>query len=448
MTKLPEDFIAYCRSNFDYADALIEVLDTNSPTSVRINTQKLSPLNLEKVDWCDTGYYLPERPTFTEDPLFHAGAYYVQEASSMLISQVAQIVERDAPLKILDLCAAPGGKTTLLLDLFPNALIVANEIIPKRAKILAENVTKWGTKNCIVTNATPEQLAKSREQFDLILADAPCSGEGMFRKDLNSRDEWSTENVQICTTRQKEIIETINANLKKDGILIYSTCTFNRYENEENVEHFINQLGMKELVIEASEEVVKQSFGNAMLPHKTKGEGFYCAFLKKTTEGERAPKKIRPNKSILNYKGNKNPFGANISSSDLWFYDDIIHLFNHDFINTLFNLQENLRIVQFGHKIGKELKGKFLPEGTIFTLPILKNLFPRIEVSHEDAVKFLKKEDIKISDVLKDGWYYLTFQDTPIGLIKKIGLRANNYFPKEWRIINPSIETNYTITRF
>lgn len=448
MTKLPKDFLAYCRSNFDYADSLIEALDTNSPTSVRINTQKLSLLNLEKVDWCETGYYLPERPTFTEDPLFHAGAYYVQEASSMLISQVAQLIERDAPIKILDLCAAPGGKTTLLLDLFPNALVVANEIIPKRAKILAENVTKWGTQNCIVTNATSEQLAKSKEQFDLILVDAPCSGEGMFRKDLNARDEWSTENVQICTTRQKDIIETINTNLKKDGILIYSTCTFNKDENEKNVEHFINELYMEELSVEVPKDVTQHSYGYGMLPHKTNGEGFYCAFLKKTTEGERAPKKIRPNKSILKYKSNKHPFGEDITSRDLWFYDDVIHLFNNVYMDSLYNLQSNVRIIQFGFKLGKELKGKFIPEGSIHTLPQMKGLFSSIEISHEEAVNFLKKDDIKVSEELNDGWYYLTFHSVPIGLIKKIGNRSNNYFPKEWRIINPGIEANYTIAQF
>lgn len=445
MTKLPEDFIAYCRSNFDYADNLIEALDTNSPTSIRINTQKLSPLTLEKVKWCDTGYYLPERPTFTEDPLFHAGAYYVQEASSMLISQVAQLIESDAPIKILDLCAAPGGKSTLLLDLFPNALVVANEIISKRAKILAENITKWGTKNCIVTNASPEQLAKSKEQFDLILVDAPCSGEGMFRKDLNARDEWSAQNVQICTTRQQDIIETINTNLKKDGILVYSTCTFNRHENEENVELFINELGMEELAIDTPSEVTKLSHGYAMLPHKTKGEGFYCAFLKKTTEGERGPKRIRPNKSILNYKGNKHPFDKDISSNDLWIYDEIIHLFDHSFMDTLYNLQGNVRIIQFGHKLGKELKGKFIPEGTIHTLPLVKELFPSIDISQEEAIRYLKKEDIKVDSELKDGWYYLTFDNIPIGLIKKIGNRTNNYFPKEWRVINPGIEANFSI---
>lgn len=444
MTKLPEDFISYCRSNFDYADDLIKTLDTNSPTSVRINKQKLDPLNLEKVKWCDSGYYLSERPTFTEDPLFHAGAYYVQEASSMLISQVAQLIDQDAPIKILDLCAAPGGKSTLLLDLFPNALVVANEIIPKRAKILAENVTKWGTRNCIVINSSPEQIAKSREQFDLILVDAPCSGEGMFRKDPNARNEWSVQNVENCVARQQDIIGTIQNNLKKGGILIYSTCTFNKHENEENVRHFIDTYDLDEIKITVGEGVNELQHGYGMLPHKIKGEGFYCAFLKKNGEGDRGPGKIRPNKSIMNFKG-KLPFNIESSNNDLFVYNETIHLFNHLYIETLFNLQEHVRIIQFGHKIGKELKGKFIPEDTIHTLSEISQCYPSIDINQQDAIQFLKKEDIKIPNDLKDGWYFVSFRNIPIGLIKKIGNRCNNYFPKEWRIINPSIGTNFSV---
>lgn len=447
MTKLPEDFVAYCHDNFDDADALIAALDTDAPSSIRINTNKIKAPELQSVKWCQTGYYLPQRPIFTEDPWFHAGAYYVQEASSMLISQVSQLIERDAAIKILDLCAAPGGKTTLLLDLFPNALVVANEIISKRAKILAENITKWGTTNCIVTNASAELINNSKEQFDLILVDAPCSGEGMFRKDLNARNEWSKDNVELCSLRQRDIISTIVNNLKQDGILVYSTCTFNQQENEENVDFFIREFGMEEIGVMVPSEVTQLEHGYGMLPHKVQGEGFFCTFLKKINEGEKSPKKIRPNKSIQHFKGDQHLFGTDISAKDLWIYDDILHLFNHRFIDTLYNLQQSLRIVQFGHKLGKEVKGKFIPDGSAYALPEIKDLFPSVEVSHDQAIQYLKKDDIHISTDLKDGWYFVNFRGIPIGLIKKIGHRTNNYFPKEWRIINPAIKANFSIAQ-
>lgn len=447
MTALPKDFVAYCRDNFDDADALIAALDTDAPSSIRINTNKIKAPELQSVKWCQTGYYLPQRPIFTEDPWFHAGAYYVQEASSMLISQVSQLLESDAPIKILDLCAAPGGKTTLLLDLFPNALVVANEIISKRAKILGENITKWGTKNCIVTNASPEQISNSKEQFDLILVDAPCSGEGMFRKDLNARKEWSKDNVALCTMRQQDIISTINDNLKQGGILIYSTCTFNQQENEENVDFFIREFGMQALDVTVPSEVTKLKHGYGMYPHKVNGEGFFCTFLKKIDDGGKPPKKVRPNKSIQRFKGDQHLFGTDVNPKDLWVYDDTIHMFNHCFMNTLYNLQQSSRIVQFGHKLGKEIKSKFIPNGSVYTLPEIKDLFPSVEVTHDQAIQYLKKEDINIPGDLKDGWYFVSFHGISIGLIKKIGHRTNNYFPKEWRIINPGIKANFSIAR-
>lgn len=448
MTALPEAFIAYCNENFAYAEELIDSLNQDSPTSIRINTAKSSIPELEKVKWCNTGFYLSKRPTFTEDPLFHAGAYYVQEASSMLISQVSQLIDCDAPIKILDLCAAPGGKTTLLLDLFPNSLVVANEIIPKRAKILAENITKWGTQNCIITNASPEQLAKSKEQFDLILVDAPCSGEGMFRKDLNAREEWSSDNVQLCTTRQQDIIETIHSNLKKDGILIYSTCTFNKFENEKNIDYFINDLNFEELSINVPEGVYTHVNGYGMLPQNIKGEGFYAAFLKKTNDGERVSKKIRPSKNVSKSNSIIKDLENTFTSGNMWSYNEDIYYFQEEFISTLFNLQQHLRIIQFGHKLGKEIKGKFIPSPELHTLPAATDLFPKIEVSHSDAIKFLKKEDISVPAELDDGYYFICFMNTPIGIVKKIGNRINNNYPKEWRIINPQIEAKYTLADF
>lgn len=448
MTALPKDFIAYCNEKFSDADELLSSLEGTSPTSIRINQQKLNDLNLERVPWSDTGYYLPERPTFTEDPLFHAGAYYVQEASSMLLTQVKQLVEPGKPLKILDLSAAPGGKSTLLLDLFPHSLLVANEIIPKRSKILAENITKWGSMNSIVTSASPEQIAKTNEKFDLILVDAPCSGEGMFRKDLNARKEWSLENINVCARRQEDIIAAIYDNLKEGGILTYSTCTFNTKENEKNVKLFTESYGFQARSINVPEGIVEVDQGYRMLPHRVKGEGFFISFLEKTSDAGRELKSIKPSKTIVRNKEIPEEIKQNFALSDLYLYDDVMHLFNHQYTSTLFNLQQKLRIVQFGHRIGKYLKKKFIPDPTLFTLSQAKHLFPHVELSHEDAIDFLKRGNVHLPSSLKDGWYYATFNNLPIGILKKIGNRSNNYFPKEWRIINPGIDARFTLINY
>ncbi|MCB9197335.1 MAG: rRNA cytosine-C5-methyltransferase [Flavobacteriales bacterium] len=449
--NFPEDFKTYCRNHFSDSEELLDTLNTVSPTSIRINSSKIKSLDLTPVNWNDKGYYLEQRPVFTEDPLFHAGSYYVQEASSMLIGAVQQIVDCSELIQILDLCAAPGGKSTLLLDLFPNALLVANEIISKRAKILAENITKWGTERAIITNATPEQISRSGTLYDIILVDAPCSGEGMFRKDLNAREVWSKENVNLCTLRQQDIITTIEQNLKRNGILIYSTCTFNLEENEKNVSYFINELGLEEVKVDVPEEIEPSEFGYRMWPHKIKGEGFYVAFLKKTTDSTFNKRKIKSNRSLIpssqdEFNLLKKTF-TNIHKKDLLKYEEDHYWFDQAYHSTLMSLQDGLRIVQFGQKLGKIVHNKLIPDETVHFHAGLKNTFESIEVTQEEAVKFLKKEEINVGKT-GQGYFFITFRSVPIGMVKLIGNRANNYFPKEWRIINPNIGHSFSIANF
>lgn len=456
MVDFPDKFVDYCHEHFkEDAKTLLAHLNDVPPVSLRINRKKMNALDLPNVDWCSSGYYLEERPTFTEDPLFHAGCYYVQEASSMLIQNITQLINPEEQLIILDLCAAPGGKTTLLLDLFPKALIVANEIIPKRAKILAENVTKWGSERVIVTNATPEQISDSGIQFDLILVDAPCSGEGMFRKDPNARDEWSVENVEQCEIRQKDIIDTINSSLKPNGTLIYSTCTFNHHENEENVQHFITEHGFSLLDITTPENVQKTDYGYRMWPHKIKGEGFFASFLRKEatisnfTRSKKAklPKTLTsPSKeelgilnSILNLEGAKN----------ILCFMDTYHWFPEGFHeNISLLISKKVRIIHFGHPLGKLIKNKFIPDPCFHYHPDLWDNFPSINIDQEQAVKFLKKEDIQLADEAENGWNMLVFNRKTIGLVKVINQRINNYYPKEWRIINPQINHHFSVSHF
>ena len=260
---------------------LEKALETKPPTSVRVNDKIAYQPSSENVAWCKSGYYLDERPLFTADPLFHAGVYYVQEASSMFLEQA---VKQYFPMAdtVLDLCAAPGGKSTLLSQtLAESSLLVSNEIIRSRAYILAENLIKWGNPNVVVTNNEPKDFAILGGFFDAIVIDAPCSGEGMFRKDAGAVEEWSEYNVTLCAARQTEIVSSVWDALKTDGILVYSTCTFNREENEENVQWICNELGAEVLSIDlqGNSDITKSDFGYRFYPHKTKGEGFFISVL-------------------------------------------------------------------------------------------------------------------------------------------------------------------------
>lgn len=288
--QLPEKFIE--RIKFDLkeeADQFFNSLGWDIPVSIRINPYKgYETEGLEKIPWCETGYYLNQRPVFTLDPLFHSGAYYVQEASSMFLEQVIkQTININQPVKVLDLCAAPGGKTTHLISMLSSdSLIVSNEVIRHRSKILSENVIKWGNPNVIVTNNDPSSFQKIKGFFDILVVDAPCSGEGLFRKDSEASNEWSEDNINLCSARQKRIINDVWEALKPGGIIIYSTCTYNEQENEENIKWMTEEMGAEpiEINIDAFSQLTQSSdkTGLHFYPHKVKGEGFFISALQKT----------------------------------------------------------------------------------------------------------------------------------------------------------------------
>jgi 16S rRNA C967 or C1407 C5-methylase (RsmB/RsmF family) len=243
------------------------------------------------IPWAPYGKYLDERPSFTFDPLFHLGQYYVQESSSMFIDYVLSQIKKEISLnRVLDLCAAPGGKSTIVLDhLESHQFLISNELISQRNLVLRENLTKWGYPNFLITENKPADFKFLNQYFDCILLDAPCSGEGLFRKDKNARDEWSLGVANMCSERQYDIFKSIWSSLKEGGIMIYSTCTYNPDENELLLEKLLNDGFLFETIeIETKDEwnidtVCSQSTtGYQFLPHKVKGEGFYCSVLRKT----------------------------------------------------------------------------------------------------------------------------------------------------------------------
>ncbi|MBI5010311.1 MAG: RsmB/NOP family class I SAM-dependent RNA methyltransferase, partial [Bacteroidia bacterium] len=288
---LPAGFIKRIKTQ-DYIDPepLLKALGEPSPVSIRINKSKWDhkPLNSKPVPWSATGFYLGTRPSYTLDPLFHSGCYYPQEASSMFIEQVfRQHADTSGPIKVLDLCGAPGGKSILLSDMIgPDNLLVSNEVIRSRASVLSETLTKWGAGNVIVTQSDPSAFSSLEEYFDIILVDAPCSGEGMFRTEV-ARNEWSEANTTHCSERQRRILNDIWPSLKKNGLLIYSTCTFNPAENEENIKWLIGKhkaytLEMDLAGFKGIEAIEFSSVkGYGFYPHKTDGEGFFISVVKK-----------------------------------------------------------------------------------------------------------------------------------------------------------------------
>ncbi|MCX6328665.1 MAG: RsmB/NOP family class I SAM-dependent RNA methyltransferase, partial [Bacteroidia bacterium] len=284
------------------ADLLFKALSEPSPVSIRINPKKWNkrPLTSEPVPWCNQGWYLESRPSFTFDPLFHAGCYYPQEASGMFLEQVfKQIVDSEENIRVLDLCGAPGGKSTHLSSLIgKNGLLVANEVIRSRALILAENLTKWGLSNAVVTQSDPSAFSRLHGFFDLILVDAPCSGEGMFR-DKVAISEWSEENTALCSERQKRIVMDVWPALKENGILIYSTCTFNPGENEEVVKwltgkHEAESVQLNLYGYEGITEIDYQGIhGYGFYPGKIRGEGLFISVLRKNSRPDGNTFKIK-----------------------------------------------------------------------------------------------------------------------------------------------------------
>lgn len=418
--------------------------DTESPTSIRINTSKVSEYSdKENIDsqipWCKDGLYLKTRPSFTFDPLLHAGCYYVQEASSMYLSQVINTYITE-PIVALDMCAAPGGKSTLAISQLPEgSLLIANEVMRQRAQVLAENLTKWGNPNCIVTSNYAEDFLPLGEVFDLIVCDAPCSGEGMFRKDQGAIDDWNLANVDTCWRRQRDILQNIWQCLKPGGLLIYSTCTFNTLEDEENVEWIIKELGGERLPLndEPSWNITNGHF----FPHKTKGEGFFIsAIRKKEYDTDGILNSSEKKKKKKNNKQKPMPIPKEIKqwisgAEEFTFYQENDNYFAFPKIHyeLLQQTKEYLRVINAGIEIATT-KGKNLQPAHSLALStrLNKNEFPTVELTLEDAIAYLRTEAIQV-DAPK-GYILLTYKGHPIGFGKNIGNRVNNLYPAEWRI--------------
>lgn len=426
------------------SDRFIESIDQPSAVSLRINPRKFvwsdSP---QQIPWCSTGIFLPERPSFTLDPIFHSGAYYVQEASSMFVEQAFQQIEHSKSRIVLDLCAAPGGKSTHLLSLLDaDDLLISNEVIRSRVSVLDENIRKWGHQNVVICNNDPADFSDLEGLFDVILVDAPCSGEGLFRRDASAIEQWSVENTNLCATRQRRILADIWPSLKNGGYLIYSTCTFNPEENEENLKWLANNNSVESIRIPLQESwginemELNGLFGYRFLPHKVKGEGFFLTLIRKKEGADSYPFHRKTRTKLEKMPKQFAEIRNWLTTNDTEFFakSEFLIAFPESKIPVLNTLAEQLRIISFGLPVAQFKKNDLLPEHT-FALSVDRNpgIFETVELDLREALLFLKKEEIRISSATK-GWLLVQFKGVPLGFVKNLGNRANNYFPKEWRI--------------
>ena len=444
--QLPEDFIRETRlvMGDQRFTRFMEAFDEDAPTSIRLNPRfsrseecgvrseespvtdsmeggshnsQFSILNsqFEEVPWCSEGFYLEGRPQFTFDPLFHAGCYYVQEAASMFITHVLRrvtegrffcditgdVTKEPSLCYTLDLCAAPGGKSTAMRTVLPEgSVLVSNEPIPTRAQILLENITKWGWPDCIVTNNYPRDFRKAKAKFDLILCDVPCSGEGMFRKDPNSISEWSLQNVEKCWRLQREIIADAWECLNPGGILIYSTCTYNTKENEENVRWILETYDAEALTIPTDPSwnitgSLLEGFDAPVyrfIPGLTKSEGLFLAVLRK------------------------------MSNEKLGMSNDDYHAHHDSASDSAYRSNHNFSLLITNSSLKKLMPD--LPQGD----------FSRVDLSYTDALKYLRGEALVLPPDAPKGIVTVTYKGVSLGPVKNIGNRANNLYPKPWRI--------------
>ncbi len=429
-----------------HVPGLLEALTSTEPvSSIRLNPQKLWEDNGggEVVPWCKFGRYLSERPKFTLDPAMHQGCYYVQDASSMFIThvigQICQLRGDCRPLKYLDACAAPGGKTTAAIDALPTgSLVVANEFDPRRAQILSENVAKWGYPNMVITRGDTSQFRKLKSEFDIISVDAPCSGEGMMRKDAVAVQQWTPELVEQCADRQREILENVLPSLKAGGYLIYSTCTFNRSENEDIIDWLTENypLEIVNLNIESAWGIVATPQGYHFYPSHIKGEGLFISVLR-LGEGDSSGKETRK-KPDAQRGEKKHPLQSWIVDSEKFMIeevDDQVIALPKAYYGDIIRYRKALNIVNQGITLAT-IKGRdYIPTQQL-ALSTALNIkeFNTAEVDHDTALSYLRREAQSLPGDTPRGLVLLTYQSRPLGWVKNLGNRANNLYPDPWRI--------------
>jgi len=453
MVSIPEQLLETLANapGFDRT-AFVEAHQKAAALSVRLHQRRPATLqgDLELVPWCSTGRYLDARPVFTLDPAFHGGAYYVQEASSMFLEQVLlPYISGKSGLRVLDLCAAPGGKSTLIASLLDDeSLLIANEVVRSRASILDENITKWGYTNSWVTANDPKELGRLKGYFDIIVIDAPCSGSGLFRKDNKAVQEWSVANVQLCCERQERILHDIWPALKKGGLLVYATCSYSPQEDEEMLDKLADAFSVSGLEVAIKQDwgVVPSKTKNGLTgyrfyPDKVRGEGFFIAAVIKN----------EPAATMLQGRF-RSAHSAKMQQQAAWLIADqslVILETGSETISAMraaheqdfFALKDHVYFRKAGVRLGQPAGKDWIPAHDVALSLDVHPGISSVEVTKEQALRFLKKEDMGLQ--VEKGWHIVRYNGLGLGWIKSLGNRINNYLPKHWRIRMEITEEDY-----
>jgi 16S rRNA C967 or C1407 C5-methylase (RsmB/RsmF family)/NOL1/NOP2/fmu family ribosome biogenesis protein len=451
---IKESFRKYLEDAIGCENALVAFSAFDEPASVAVRYnpfKKTARMAGESVLWSRHGILLNERPVFTLDPCFHAGAYYVQDSSSMFVGDIFRRLLKEyelpagRPLRVLDLCAAPGGKTTDLAASLREAcgdgfVLVANEVMKQRAGILASNVALWGDPNVVVTSDDPKAFTPFTGYFDIILADVPCSGEGMFRKDEQACEQWSEDNVALCEGRQRRIIADVWPALADGGLLVYSTCTFNKYENDGNVRWIADNLGGSPVFNAPASPfggVIATEYGFSLVPGFVKGEGQYCSAVRKQggniAVSEFRQYKTRPSKD----KGTPIPASLKeLFSIDVNFRQrgETIIALPASLAQEIAFLESGLNVIAAGCAAGT-VKGKdFIPDADLaLSIVLADGAYPEAEVDLDTALAYLHRDAIRLDDAPR-GYVMVTYKELPLGFVKNLGNRCNNLYPQSRRI--------------
>ena len=477
--ELPEEFREYATEALgeEVAQSLFEQISLSSEvTSIRLNPNKgvciedVAQGEHSPVQWCGYGHYLAQRPLFTLDPLFHAGGYYVQEASSMYMNLAEKAIEEDysarggegnffqRELNALDLCAAPGGKSTHLVSILGrDSLLVSNEVIKSRAVVLADNIAKWGAENVVVTNNDPADFGAFEEQFDLVVVDAPCSGEGLFRKEPEAIAEWSPANVELCAQRQRRILADIWPSLAPGGYLVYSTCTYNKFENDGNLKWLADNFNCNIVTLSfcatsSESEVIGTPMGGLQfVPGKVRGEGQFMAVVRKGGDWEPSSfgraaqsKKKKVGKDAKGKNQVQFEKGCNYLPSNytMILQGDLVKGYREDLYDRIRFVEENLRIVLSGIAVANKKGKDYIPHADLalqgVMLQMLKNgSLPAgisvVDVGRDNALKFLAKEPVVLENAPL-GYVLLVYCGLGLGFVKNLGNRSNNLLPMARRI--------------
>jgi 16S rRNA C967 or C1407 C5-methylase (RsmB/RsmF family)/NOL1/NOP2/fmu family ribosome biogenesis protein len=448
-TDLPLAFCERIRQQFSTeASELLNALNNDVQSSVHSIPYRSFQPKGTPVPWFENGTILPEKPTFTLDPLFHSGCYYPQESSSMVVGWILQQLELpNKDLRFLDACAAPGGKSLLLSHFLHNkGVLIANEIHKTRHSILRENLSRCALPNFLTSPSTAEKLGCLTSYFDVVLVDAPCSGEGMFRKDEQAREEWSEENVLLCEARQKNILAHIAPTVRQGGYLIYSTCTFSPQENEDMIAQLTVNGDWEKVrfTLPASwciRSVDQPSFfGMQFLPHQVPGEGFFVTVLRKRKVEEKVHLHSFGKKHRLYWNDLR---AAQRKELEKWLATDIpfpLFINEHNEVHLCPTHKEEIEeigfhigISQVGIGIGKFMRDEFIPDHGLAISRFYSPNVHSVELGLEEARSYLRREEFSFTSN-HEGWAVATYQHQPLGWLKMLKNRINNYYPKELRI--------------